>query len=70
MSAAREISPALRGIACVAGACLLLTMADAFAKLLTETQPVMEIALLRSTVQGYQVNPFGRQDFSKVQLQP
>ncbi|MDA0219924.1 MAG: DMT family transporter [Proteobacteria bacterium] len=50
MSAVREISPALRGIACVAGACLLLTMADAFAKLLTETLPVMEIALLRSTV--------------------
>ena len=27
-------------------------------------------ALMRSTVQGYQVNPFGRQDFSKVQLKP
>lgn len=43
-------SAAINGIACVAGACLLLTMADAFAKLLTETLPVMEIAFLRSTV--------------------
>jgi len=43
-------STTLRGIACVAGACLLLTMADAFAKLLTETLPVMEIAFLRSMV--------------------
>jgi drug/metabolite transporter (DMT)-like permease len=50
MNTGPRFSPAVSGIACVAGACLLLTMADAFAKLLTETLPVMEIALLRSTV--------------------
>lgn len=40
----------LRGVACVAGACALLTGADALAKLLTESLPVMQIAFLRSAV--------------------
>ena len=44
------MSATLKGIACIAGACAMLTLADALAKLMTATLPVMEIAFLRSVV--------------------
>lgn len=49
MSEARP-NTTFAGIASISGACALLTGADALAKLLTESLPVMEIAFLRSAV--------------------
>ena len=43
-------STALAGIACVFTACAFLSLADALAKILTESLPILEICLLRSAV--------------------